>query len=71
VYGVDRPAVLDLRATLKLTQSIRQFKGPHIPSVNAQCTRMPVKDLKGPVNWSSYCPCYESHRDSRVRRGRL
>lgn len=33
-----------------------------MPSVNAQCTRGSVKDLKGPLNSSSYCPYCESCR---------
>lgn len=63
VYGIDGPADLDLRATSKLTQSTRQFKGHQTPSVNTQCTRGSVRGLQGPLNWSSYCPRYENHRE--------
>lgn len=63
VYGIDGPADLDLRATSKLTQSTRQFKGHQTPSVNTQCTRGSVRGLQGPLNWSSYCPRYENRRE--------
>lgn len=56
VYGIDGPADLDLRAASKLTQSTRQFKGHHTPSVNTQCTRGSVRGLQGPLTLKFILP---------------